>query len=1244
MKLRDTLLLVGAADSDRPFLRQVFQEEFNLLEASGIEQGLFLLEQNIDCIVTVIVDRPPPKDTADSFLYKARQRGLIGEIPVMVVITPTGTGQMEELAFSLGASDVMPRGSSPAIYRRRTQILADLFRNRQHLLTTMEHQAETIRHTNEVMVDALSSIIEYRSAESGSHILRIRRFTEILLKEVARSCPEYGLTLEIIQNISSAAALHDIGKVSIPDNILNKPGKLTEAEMAVMRAHAVNGSEMIKTLHGVTSEEYLRYAYNIARYHHERWNGEGYPEGLSGDDIPICAQVVGIADVFDALTNDRVYKKAIPPASAINMILNGDCGHFSPKLLTCFKYVVQPLMELAEEYATGHSPKEDHLPLPLPAPQNPDYEVSSLQMNRLKYQALLHYLKATVIEIDLNYGTFHIVYNPFPNFHPLPEAFPTKKELTAGDLEQVHPDDAALALREFHFLRSDFFTQGLRKHTFTYRILSSALGDFRQYQMTCIRLDTGNAGQHKAVLTWQPVSALPAPEEEAGYTHSLHARKASYILASNVICRRNDHDFTIVSGSNNLLDLLGYSSNEIETRFKNHFLELVLPEDRLTLRSHISRALSSSTLVESEYRVRHKDGRILWILEKGCAVTGSDNQEYFYGSLMDNTPSHTVQEELAAVMRRNQLIIDQSDDIIFDWDLIHDKVELSPNWRNTLGYDPAIILNSDMLPLSRIHPDDFPALSEMGKAIRMGQTRQEVELRIADIENRYLWFRLRLTPLTDAHGTVYRAVGTLSNVNAAKLSYLALQQQAQRDSLTGLLNKNSTHAAIQSYLAESTPAECALMMIDLDNFKAVNDRFGHLFGDTVLTRTAAAIRRLFRGNDVIGRVGGDEFMVLMKNTCQEQLARERCEQILAGLDELFHADGENCPVSCSIGVALSPAHGSSFQELFQRADQALYFAKKNGKQTYSFYRDHLELSIQQFSTPIDSNDQPDLAQSGLVRAVFHRLAHSQDMERSIQEVLTLAGQRTNVSRVYIFENNEDNTTCSNTFEWCNEGISPEMENLQNLSYQIDLPGWVDNYDENGILFCSDISQLPPGPRAILEPQGVKSMLHCAIYENGVFRAYIGLDECSSYRVWTKEQVDILVFLSEVVASFLLKKRAQDRDNATTNNLLGILATQRIWMYVIDPGTYRILYCNDKTRALAPDLRIGDVCYRCLGGRDTPCPGCAMEKLCDTAYARSNFFSPAIRDTLRTEAVPIQWNNQDAVLITCWKKDAEDLNH
>ena len=205
-----------------------------------------------------------------------------------------------------------------------------------------------IKHDVDLMIDILSSIIEFRNGESGRHVRHVRLLTGMLLRRLTQLTDRYGLTEEEIERISMASALHDIGKIAISSEILNKPGRLKPEEFSVMKDHAMIGANMLRELPIPMEEPLMRAAYEICRWHHERWDGSGYPDGLRGDECPISAQAVALADVYDALTTDRVYKKAVPHGEAVELILSGRTGAFNPLLLRCLKSVAATIPQQME--------------------------------------------------------------------------------------------------------------------------------------------------------------------------------------------------------------------------------------------------------------------------------------------------------------------------------------------------------------------------------------------------------------------------------------------------------------------------------------------------------------------------------------------------------------------------------------------------------------------------------------------------------------------------------------------------------------------------------------------------------------------------------------------------------------------------------------------------------------------------------------------------------------------------------
>ena len=246
--------------------------------------------------------------------------------------------------YQLGAVDVIMKPFMPNFIKCRINNVIELYAHRNKLEHIVAKQVERLNSLNQSMVETLATVIEFRDCESGEHVKRIGRLTKILMTQVSEMYPEHHLPETEIDKIVTSSILHDVGKISIPDRILNKPGRLTEEEFEIMKQHTVKGCEILQNIPDIIDEGVYKYSYDICRHHHERWDGRGYPDGLSGDDISIWAQVVSVADVYDALTAERVYKKAFSHEKAVQMIHDGECGTFSPKLLKAFDEVLDDII------------------------------------------------------------------------------------------------------------------------------------------------------------------------------------------------------------------------------------------------------------------------------------------------------------------------------------------------------------------------------------------------------------------------------------------------------------------------------------------------------------------------------------------------------------------------------------------------------------------------------------------------------------------------------------------------------------------------------------------------------------------------------------------------------------------------------------------------------------------------------------------------------------------------------------
>ena len=328
------LLVVDDSEMNREILKEILGKEYRILEACDGEEALKMLEQYGPEISLVLLDIIMPKmDGFEVLAYMNRDKW-IEDIPV-IMISSEGSESYIRRAYELGASDYISRPFDAKVVYQRVINMIKLYAKQRRLIHLVTDQIYEKEKNNRMMTGILSQIVKFRNGESGLHVLHINILTQLLLEKLMRKSENYDLSWSQQHMIATASALHDIGKIGIDEKILNKPGKLTKEEFEAMKQHTIIGARMLDRLEMYHDEEMMKYAYEICRWHHERYDGKGYPDGLKGEEIPISAQVVSLADVYDALVSDRVYKKAYSHEKAMEMILNGECGMFNPLLLEC---------------------------------------------------------------------------------------------------------------------------------------------------------------------------------------------------------------------------------------------------------------------------------------------------------------------------------------------------------------------------------------------------------------------------------------------------------------------------------------------------------------------------------------------------------------------------------------------------------------------------------------------------------------------------------------------------------------------------------------------------------------------------------------------------------------------------------------------------------------------------------------------------------------------------------------------
>ncbi len=328
------ILIVDDSEMNRELLRDILDDRYDILDADDGKQALQILDECGSSISMMLLDIVMP--TMDGFELRLRmpRRGLMDRIPVIMISAETATSAVR-YAYELGVTDFISRPFDAQIVRKRISNTLQLYAKQRRLVEMVTDEVYEKKKSNTMMVTIHSNIVEVRNGESGLHVLHVNLLTDILLKAVCKKTDRYHLTEEDIENICMASAMHDIGKLVIPDNILNKPGRLTREEFEIMKMHTTAGAQLLETVPFDQHEPLLVASRQICRWHHERYDGNGYPDGLKGEEIPIGAQVVSIADVYDALTSQRVYKAAYSHEEAMRMIVEGECGAYNPLLIEC---------------------------------------------------------------------------------------------------------------------------------------------------------------------------------------------------------------------------------------------------------------------------------------------------------------------------------------------------------------------------------------------------------------------------------------------------------------------------------------------------------------------------------------------------------------------------------------------------------------------------------------------------------------------------------------------------------------------------------------------------------------------------------------------------------------------------------------------------------------------------------------------------------------------------------------------
>ncbi|MEG0423093.1 MAG: diguanylate cyclase [Erysipelotrichaceae bacterium] len=586
----------------------------------------------------------------------------------------------------------------------------------------------------------------------------------------------------------------------------------------------------------------------------------------------------------------------------------------------------------------------------------------------------------------------------------------------------------------------------------------------------------------------------------------------------------HDKEISVIRLSDGFLEMFGYTRSDIKKRFNDSFLAMIYEGDRKRVASTIQHSGSSTNPIELEYRILCKNGSLMWVIDRGRLVKDEEGKETFFSIVLDITQRKEEEEKLRLMLQRHQVIMNQATDIIFEWDILKDSIEYSANWIKKFGYIPIYSNISNEIPLSsNIYKDDLLAYTMIRNDVLAGKEYSEAEIRICDHNQIFKWYRIRVTTQFSRDDKPIKAIGIISDIDKEKISTIALLNAAQRDPLTNIYNKIAVQSKIEAILNRFQKERHALFIIDIDNFKEVNDKFGHQGGDIVLILLAKKLDKIFGKDNIVGRIGGDEFVAFVRDVKDIEDIKTKAEAVV---NAFANGEAEFKNLSCSVGVALAYQDASQYRTLIHCSDSALYYVKNNGKKGYTFYQEFMGVGVPytMMKTLVDEANDKDGIESTLVQYAFKLLYKTTNTLGSIQQILGTLGHTYDVSKVYIFENSKDNLYTSNTFEWHNDHTKKQMDELQHLSYKKELNGFMEQFDEHGIFYCQNTDLLNNNLKKIFKTQGISSVLQCLMFNENECIGFIGFDELEENRFWTSEQMQTLSLITSIIATFLIKYR------------------------------------------------------------------------------------------------------------------------
>ncbi len=639
--------------------------------------------------------------------------------------------------------------------------------------------------------------------------------------------------------------------------------------------------------------------------------------------------------------------------------------------------------------------------------------------------------------------------------------------------------------------------------------------------------------------------------------------------------------------------MLGYSRVE-GMKYLERVELSIIPDDLPTYRQAIRDVLKDDGVVDTEFRTVTGSGNLRWLHVRGNLYAREGRKYTIVSVIEDITERKSVEEELQRQAERLHILSQAEGEKIIDYNAKTDVMIIRTNDEYGMAQDEIHSRYMQRFNAAMIYKEDVAYYKAVLESLLKSPKHDTIEFRIKRFDEDYTWYQANLTSLLGAEGYVTRIVGRMINIDDRKKKEMELLLRAEKDALTGIYNQGATEQLIHNAIEDGNENSLsAMMIIDLDNFKEANDLLGHANGDQLLEKTAGILKEMFKGGDVIGRIGGDEFLVYMRNLESISDADEMAGNIVKQVRYDLDFEGQPIHVTCSVGVAVYPYHGKNYEELFEKADRAVYTVKANGKDGYRVYHAasttvyHANRKVGYDMTKTIDYDRH------IEDQVMQILFEDKMLESALRSSLELMTAKYQFHRGYICGN--DSLPISRTIQFTVKKYATGKEAEEHYELKRMVNEILYSFFP-GVAMIHDYDLTAEEMREYFRAEGIKSMLYYPLTSQGEFQGAIVFENHEDVQMeLSKSEMEEVRSLFRLMETHILQIGLMDRlQNFVAQ--VAIFDNMDSFVYVINPDNYEISFINKKVLSDSPNVKIGDICYKALQNRDTPCENCILRNL------------------------------------------------